>query len=119
MNHKKLVRDILLSIPISALYIFFINKLTDIFNEDLIYEQKVKRTIVISIVSVIVGMVLAFKVFGVKPMYNRIAKYSLIFGSTIIFFNSIIYHWPQLTTDTKLIIVGITLFLSITLSYKL
>lgn len=119
MNHKKLVRDILLSIPIGAMYIFFINKLTDILNEDLIYEQKVKRTIVISIVSVIVGMVLAFKVFGVKPTYNRIAKYSLIFGSTIIFFNSVIYHWPQLTTDTKLIIVGITLFLSIALSYKL
>ena len=119
MNHKKLVRDILLSIPIGALYIFFINKLTEILNEDLVYEQKVKRTIVISIVSVIVGLVLAFKVFGVKPTYNRIAKYSLIFGSTVIFFNSVIYHWPQLTTDTKLIIVGLTLFLSIALSYKL
>jgi len=119
MNHKKLVRDILLSIPIGALYIFFINKLTDILNEDLIYEQKVKRTIVISIISVIIGMVLAFKVFGVKPTYNRIAKYSLIFGSIIIFLNSIIYHWTQLTTDTKLIIVGITLFLSIAISYKL
>jgi hypothetical protein len=119
MSNKKLVRDILLSIPIGLMYIFFINKLIELLNSDLICEEKVKRTIVISIVAVIVGFVLAFKVFGVKPTYNRIAKYSLILGSSIIFINSIIYHWPQLSTDTKLIIVGITFILSIVLSYKL
>jgi hypothetical protein len=119
MSNKILVRDILLAFPIGIMYIFFVNKLAEILNEDLICEEKIKRTISISIVAVIVGFVMAFKIFGVKPTYNRIVKYSLIFGSTIIFLNSIIYHWPQLSTDIKLLIVGLIFITSIGLTYRL
>ncbi len=116
---KKIVRDILLSIPIGILYIFFINKLIEIFNKELLCEDKIKRTIAISFIAIIVGYTLAFKLFSYKKTYNRIAKYSLILGSTIIFINSIIYQWPELETDTKLFITGISLITAIGLSYKL
>lgn len=119
MSNRKLVRDILISIPLGILYIFFINKLIELLNKDLVYEDKIKRTIAISFVAVIVGYVLAFKLFNYKKTYNRIAKYSLIFGSTFIFLNSIIYQWPQLANDTKLIIVGIAFITSLVLTYKL
>jgi len=118
MSNKKLVRDILISIPISILYIFFIQKLIELLNKDLLYEDKIKRTIAISFVAVIVGFVLAFKIFNYKKTYNRIAKYSLIFGSTFIFLNSLLYQWPQLSNDTKLIIVGISLSCALIFSYK-
>ena len=118
MSNKKLVRDILISIPISILYIFFIQKLIELLNKDLIYEEKIKRTIAISFVAVIVGFVIAFKLFNYKKTYNRIAKYSLIFGSSFIFLNSILYQWPQLASDTKLIIIGIGLVCALLLSYK-
>ena len=118
MSNKKLVRDVLISIPISILYIFFIQKLIDLFNRDLVYDDKIKRSIAISFVAVIVGFVLAFKIFSYKKTYNRIAKYSLIFGSTFIFLNSILYQWPQLASDTKLIIIGISLVSALVLSYK-
>jgi len=119
MSNKKLVRDILISIPVGILYIFFINKLIDLLNKELLYEDKIKRTIAVSFVSVIVGYVLAFKLFSYKKTYNRIAKYSLIIGSTFIFFNSILYQWPQLENDTKLIIIGIAFIVSLMLSYKI
>ena len=119
MSNKKLVRDILISIPISILYVFFVNKLIEMMNMNLLYEDKIKRTIAISFVAVIVGYVLAFKLFSYKKTYNRIAKYSLILGSTFIFLNSILYQWPQLETDTKLIIIGISLVSALVFSYKI
>ena len=118
MSNKKLVRDILISIPISILYVFFIQKLIELLNKDLIYEEKIKRTIAISFVAVIVGFVIAFKIFNYKKSYNRIAKYSLILGSSFIFLNSILYQWPQLANDTKLIIIGISLVCALALSYR-
>ena len=118
MSNKKIVRDVLISIPISILYIFFIQKLIELLNNDLIYEDKIKRTIAISFVAVIVGFVVAFKIFNYKKTYNRIGKYSLICGSTFIFLNSILYQWPHLANDTKLIVIGISLCSALVLSYK-
>ena len=119
MNNKKLVRDILLSIPIGLLYVFFINKITELLTSDTIYEEKIKKTISISFIVVIVGYILAFKIFSSGKLKNRIIKYSLIFSSTIILINSIVYHWVELSNDTKAFMIGILLLMSFLLSYKL
>lgn len=119
MDNKKIVRDVLLSIPFGFLYVFFINKILELLTSETIYEEKIKKTISISFVVVIVGFILAFKIFSSGKLKNRIIKYTLIFGSTIILINSIVYHWPQLSTDTKALMVGILLILSFLISYKL
>jgi hypothetical protein len=119
MNNKKLVRDILLSVPLGLLYVFFINKIIELLTSDTIFEEKIKKAISISFICVIVGYVLAFKIFNNGKLQNRIVKYSLTFGSSIILINSIIYHWPELNTDTKTFMIGVLLLLSFILSYKL
>jgi hypothetical protein len=119
MNNKKLVRDILISIPIGILYILFINKMNQIITNDLEYAKKIKKSIMINFIASIVGFILAYKIFGNEKLYNRIIKYALIFGSTLIFINAILYNWPELQTDTKAIIFGITLIVSVLITYKL
>ncbi len=119
MNNKKLVRDILLSIPLGLLYVFFFNKKILLLKIYSIFEEKIKKAISISFICVIVGYILAFKIFNNGKLKNRIVKYSLTFGSSIILINSIIYHWPELNTDTKTFMIGVLFLLSIILSYKI
>jgi len=119
MDNKKIVRDILLSIPFGLLYVFFINKILEMLTSDTVYEEKIKKAISISFVVVIVGYILAFKIFSSGKLKNRIIKYSLIFGSSIILINSIVYHWPQLGTDTKALMIGVLLIMGFLLSYRL
>jgi hypothetical protein len=119
MNNKKLVRDILLSIPLGLLYVFFINKITELLTSDTVYENKIRKNIAISFVISIIGIILSLKVFSSGKLKNRIIKYTLIFGNLIILFNTIIYNWPQLSTDTKALFVGIILICGFIYSYKL
>lgn len=119
MDNKKIVRDILLSIPCGFLYVFFINKIIELLTSETVFEEKIKKTIAISFVIVIIGYMLAIKIFASGKLKNRIIKYSLIFGSSIILLNSVIYHWPQLSNDTKALMIGILLLTLFILSYKL
>ena len=118
-SNRKRVRDLLLSIPVSLLYVFFINKIINILTSDTEYEKKIKKKISMSFVIVIIGYALAFKVFNSGKLKNRIIKYSLIFGTTFILINSILYNWPELKNDTKTFIVGTLLLLLFIMSYKL
>ncbi len=118
MSNKKLVKDVLFALPLGIIYIFFINKLLQLLTADLVYEEKNKRKIAVSFICVIVGFVLAFKIFNTGKLKNRIVKYALIFGSAVILINSVLYHWPQLKNDTKTFMIGILLLLGFFLSYK-
>ena len=119
MDNKKLVRDILLSVPFGLLYVFFINKVSELLTSETVYEEKIKKTISISFIVVIVGFILAFKIFSSGKLKNRIIKYTLVFGSCIILLNSIVYHWPELSNDAKALMVGVLLLMSFLFSYKL
>jgi len=119
MSNKKLVRDILLSIPISLIYVFFINKITELLTSDTVYEEKIKKNIAISFICVIVGFILAYKIFSHGKLKNRIIKYSLIFGSFILLINSIIYQWNDLSNDSKTFMIGLLLILACLFTYKL
>jgi hypothetical protein len=70
-------------------------------------------------VAIIVGYVLAIKVFSHGKMKNRIIKYSLMIGTTLILINTIVYNWPQLKNDTKTFVVGALLLLFFMYSYKI
>ncbi len=118
-SNKKRVRDLLISVPISLLYVFFINKIIQVLTSESEFEEKIKKKISISFVAIIVGYVLAIKVFSHGKMKNRIIKYSLMIGTTLILINSVVYNWPQLKNDTKTFVVGALLLLFFIYSYKL
>ncbi len=118
-SNKKRVRDLLISIPISLLYVFFINKIIQVLTSESEFEEKIKKKISISFVAIIVGYVLAIKVFSHGKMKNRIIKYSLMIGTTLILINSVVYNWPQLKNDTKTFVVGALLLLFFMYSYKI
>jgi hypothetical protein len=118
-NNKKRVRDLLISIPISLLYVFFINKIIQLLTSESEFEEKIKKKISISFVAIIVGYVLAIKIFSHGTMKNRIIKYSLIIGTTLILINTIIYNWPELKNDTKTFVVGALLLLFFIYSYRI
>jgi len=119
MNNKKLVRDILLSMLYGTIYVFFINRVSELLTSDTVYEEKIKKMISISFIVVIVGMVLAFKIFSTGRLKNRIIKYTLVVGSSVILLNSIVYHWPELNNDTKAFMIGTLLLLLFLTSYRL
>jgi len=116
---KKRVRDLLISIPISLLYVFFINKIIQVLTSESEFDEKIKKKISISFVAIIVGYVLAIKVFSHGKMKNRIIKYSLMIGTTLILINTIVYNWPQLKNDTKTFVIGALLLLFFMYSYRI
>lgn len=118
-DNKKLVRDILISIPLGLLYVFFVNKIIELLTSDTVYEEKIKKIIAISFIIIIIGYILAFKMFSKGKLKNRIIKYSLVIGTTIILANSILYHWTELKSDTKAFMAGGLLLLIFGLTYKL
>ena len=118
-SNKKRVRDLLISVPISLLYVFFINKIIQVLTSESEFEEKIKKKISISFVAIIVGYVLAIKVFSHGKMKNRIIKYSLMIGTTLILINTIVYNWPQLKNDTKTFVVGALLLLFFMYSYRI
>ena len=118
-SNKKRVRDLLISVPISLLYVFFINKIIQVLTSESEFEEKIKKKISISFVAIIVGYVLAIKIFSHGKMKNRIIKYSLMIGTTLILINTIVYNWPQLKNDTKTFVVGALLLLFFMYSYRI
>jgi hypothetical protein len=118
-SNKKRVRDLLISIQIGLLYVFFINKIIQVLTSESEFDEKIKKKISISFVAIIVGYVLAIKVFSHGKMKNRIIKYSLMIGTTLILINTIVYNWPQLKNDTKTFVVGALLLLFFMYSYKI
>jgi hypothetical protein len=120
MSNQKLVKDILISIPVAILYVYFINKVNDmLIHEEDEFNDKIKKTIVFSFIAAICGYMLAIYVFNNKrPLANRMVKYALSLGSTIIIVNTLANNWDLLEKDTKTFMVGGFLLAIILLSYK-
>jgi hypothetical protein len=121
MSNKKLLKDILLSIPTGLLFVYFVNKLNElIITEEDEFNDKVKKTIVFSIIASICGYILAIYVFSEKhKLANRMVKYALTLGSTIIAINTFANNWELLEKDTKTFMIGGFLLTIILVSYKL
>ena len=117
-NNKDLVKDVLFSIPIAIFMAFFIIKFAEMSSTDLSLEDKLKKTLLISIIASSVGLVLAIFIFGRGSLKNRAVKYGLILGSSILLINSIIFNWDLLSHEIKLSIIGFILFIIVGITYK-
>jgi hypothetical protein len=117
-NNKDLVKDVLFSLPIAIFLAFFIIKFAEMTTTDLILEEKIKKSLLISIIASIIGLALAIFIFSRGSLKNRAVKYGLILASSILLINSILFNWELLSHEIKLAIIGFILLLTVGITYK-
>ena len=116
--NKSFLKDFLMSIPIFLFYILFIKKLSESLTTSLVVEERNRKTLVISFVSAIIGIILALYVFNRDNQFeNRSIKYALIIGSIYLMVNSLLFNWDNIQSDSKLFMIGIVLAILIISSY--
>ncbi len=112
--------DVLIAIPIGLLYTYIINNISDIFTADIVFEQKIQRTLIFGFISGILGYIIALLLFNQKCILdNRSVKYGLFFGSSLLLINTLLFNWYVLDNDTRLFIMGAIFIFFISLSYKM
>ena len=114
---KPLVINILLSIPIAGLFILFINKLIEILTIDLKAEDKIKKTLLISFIIGIIGILIGWFIFYKSKVKNMGVMLGLFLGSLYLMINSLLINWNKLSNDSKLFMIGSIFVALIVISY--
>lgn len=103
---------LVLSIPIAIIYNLMINKLSNMITNNYAQKNKIQKDLIISIICGILGIAIGYYVFGNEKIENKIVKYGLMLGGTILLVYSSIYNWNTLEDITKLIfLLGILVFI--------
>jgi hypothetical protein len=109
---------ILLSIPIGIIYNLMISKLGNMLTKNLAQKEKIQKNLIIEIIGGIVALAIAFLIFGSKKFENKIVKWGMIFGGSLLLFYSTISNWDTIEDGTKLFsLLGAMIFIII-YSYK-
>ena len=115
-----ILTDIVLAIPIGILYNVLTYELIDIFNNNLIFDEKIQINIIFNFAFGIIGLFLGYYIFGKhNKLRNNAIKYGLYFGSCLLLFNTILYNWYMITPAVKIILFGVVLILLLWASYKI
>jgi hypothetical protein len=114
-----LIFDISLAIPIGILYNILIHKLGEIINDNLEYNIKIQRNLILVFIGGIIGLIVAHYVFVKQIRFkNRSISYGLYFGSALLLFHTLFYNWNVLANDTKLFIIIFALVFLIIYAYS-
>lgn len=105
--------DVIFAIPIGILYNMLIHKICDTFNNELSYNEKMQKNLII----IFGGSLLAFFIayFNKK---NKPLKYGLYLGALLLFAHSVIYNWYIMYNDTKIIVMSMCFLLLIWYTYS-
>ena len=114
---KSQVINILLSFPIAALFILFVNKLIEILTNDLKAEEKIKKNLLIAFIIGIISILIGWFVFHKSKVKNTAVMLGLFLGALYLMINSLILNWNKLSNDSKLFMIGSTLIAFIIISY--
>ena len=114
---RSLLKDSLIAIPISLIYIYFVHRIIELLTENSMAEAKTKKHIIYSFVIGICGILIGIYIFGRSKIANRPVKFALVSSSFLLMCYSLYSNWELLLSDTKLIIVGIFLVAVISASY--
>ena len=114
---KSVVLNILLAVPIAALFILFVNKLIEILTHDTIAEARIKKNLIIAFIIGIIGILVAWFIFYKSKVKNLGVMLGLILGSLYLMVNSLLLNWDKLSNDTKLFMIGTVLVALIVISY--
>lgn len=106
----KLFTDLLIALPIGIIYNMTIHKTAEIFNNNIDYNNKIQRDLIIAFGGAILSLIIANIIFCTTCKYkNRALRYGLYFGSFLLFVYTLIYNWNKIGNDTKYIIMLLTL----------
>jgi hypothetical protein len=105
--------DIILAIPIGILYNLLAHKICDITNNDLSYNDKIQKNLIIIFGGSILALIIAY--FNKK---NKSLKYGLYIGAFLLFTHSVLYNWIHMYNDTKIIIMATCFLALIWYTYK-
>jgi cation transport ATPase len=114
---KSQVINVLLSIPIAALFVLFISKLIEILTNDLKAEEKIKKNLLIAFIIGIIGILVGWFIFYRSKVKNIAVMLGLFLGSIYLMVNSLLLNWNKLNNDTKLFMIGSVLVALIIISY--
>ena len=103
-----IITDIVLAVPIGLIYNSIVHKIGEILNNNAGYEQKIQKNLLIVFIGALFGFLIAYLLFNSERYKNRALRYGLYFGSIILFIHSILYNWPIMQNDTKIIILILT-----------
>ena len=124
MKGKKLAIDLLISIPITFVFLIFIYKLIEILTRQQKQDtqkqdtqSQIKKTLIYAFIFGIIGLALGYYVFGKSKLKNRPVEFGLCTGSLILLFHSLITNWDKLQHDIRLLFIGVVLCVIIFVSY--
>lgn len=115
-----ILTDIILAIPIGIIFNILAYEVTDILNNNLIYDDKIQSNLVINFMIGLLGFFLGYYIFKKnKKIKNKAIRYGLYFGSSLLIFNTLVYNWNIMTNSVKIIIFITVLTFLVFLSYRL
>jgi hypothetical protein len=105
--------DIIFAIPIGILYNMLIHKICDTFNNELSYNDRMQKNLIIIFGGCLIAFFIAY--FNKK---NKSLKYGLYLGALLLFFHSVIYNWYIMYNDTKIIVMSLCFLVLIWYTYS-
>ena len=115
-----IVTDILLAIPIGIIYNIIAYQISDIVNNNLIYEDKIQRNLIFNFFAGLIAICIGHYIFKKnKKLRNRSIRLGLYFGAIILFFNLLVYNWNLMSAIVKIIIFIVLLSILIFTAYRI
>jgi hypothetical protein len=112
------ISNLLIAIPIGIIYNILVHKLGEIFNDNLDYNSKIQKNLLLSFGGGIIALLIASLVFGEHRKYqNRTIRYGFYIGAFLLLFHSILYNWKTMENDIKFIVMMILLVILISYTY--
>jgi uncharacterized membrane protein len=111
--------NIILAVPIAIIYNIIIHQLGNIFNNDLMYNDRVQRNLLLSFGGGILAIFSALYLFCNTCKYkNTTMRYGFYLGAILLLLHSLFYNWSSMQSDTKFIIMVVFLSIMIFYSYR-
>jgi len=106
-------------IGIAIMFYLFCDQLSDVLYKSNGFNERIKNTMIMFIVAGVIGLALAQTIFKTNSsLKNPNIKLGIEIGSVFLIIYSILRNWYSVTTDIKLIIIGIIFGIIIWCSYK-
>ncbi len=102
--------NVTVSTTIAILYNLFVHHLTSIIFKNNVYQDKINRSIILILISGIIGVVMSKLLFKSKKKNRKsVVSNGLWLGGILLIVTSIFVNWQGLSDDIKLLMVGVTL----------
>jgi len=111
--------NILFAVPIAIIYNIIIHKLGDIFNDDVTYNERIQKNLLLSFGGAILAIYISMSLLCNTCSYKNIAlQYGLYLSALLLLLHSLFYNWSNMQNNTKFIIMIVFLSVLIYYSYK-